>query len=142
MHPTVTVTVCVPVMEGFAFAAAVTVAVPVLTDVTKPAEEIVAVVVGLMLQATDRLLVVLPSLLVPNTVICTVLLVLPVSMVGVDGPTAIEDSVGLTKKPVQLTVRANMARAPARRSLCFVVDIVISSRRSRPALILLARRCA
>jgi hypothetical protein len=41
-------------------------------------EEIVAIVVGLMAQVMDGLLVVLPSLFVPNAVICTVLSVLPV----------------------------------------------------------------
>lgn len=92
-----------------------------LTDVTKPEAEIVATDVGVMVQETDGLFVVLPSLLVPNTVICTVLPVFPVSMVGDAGPTAIDDSVGLTKKPVQLTVRAKVAskaKVPARRSFC------------------------
>ena len=69
MHPTVTLTVCDPVIDGFWLAAAVTVAVPVLTDVTRPEEEIVATEVGLMLQDTDGWLAVLPSLLVPTTVI-------------------------------------------------------------------------
>jgi hypothetical protein len=73
---------------------AVTVAVPVLADVTKPEEEMVATLVGVMAQDTDGLFVVLPSLLVPNTVICTVFPVLPVSMVGDAGPTEIDDSVG------------------------------------------------
>jgi hypothetical protein len=57
---------------------AVAVAVPVVTDVTKPFVVIVATLVGLMLQETEGLVVVLPSLLVPNTVICTVLPVVPV----------------------------------------------------------------
>lgn len=115
-------------MVGFWFEAAVTVAVPVLTDVTRPEVEIVATDVGVMLQPTDGLLFVLPSLLVPKAVICTVLPVVPVSMVGVTGPTAIEVSVGFTKNPVQLTAKANMlsaARAPARRSLWFADDIVM-----------------
>lgn len=89
-----TVTVCVPVIDGFALAVAVTVAVPRLTEVTKPVELIVATVSSLMLQATGTLLDVLPSLLVPNTVICTVLLVVPVKMVGDAGPTTMDDSVG------------------------------------------------
>jgi hypothetical protein len=54
IHPTVTVTVCVLVIDGFALAVAVTVAVPVLTDVTKPAEEMVATLVGVMVQARAR----------------------------------------------------------------------------------------
>jgi hypothetical protein len=128
IHPTVTVTVCVPVIDGFALAVAVTVAVPVLTDVTKPVEEMVATLVGVMVQATGTLLAVLPSLLVPNTVICTVLPVVPVSMVGDAGPTAIDDKVGLTKKPVQPTSETTIAsaqRALARQSLCLADDIVI-----------------
>lgn len=36
MQPTMTVTVCVPVIAGFCVAVAVTVAVPVDSDVTKP----------------------------------------------------------------------------------------------------------
>jgi hypothetical protein len=70
---------------------------------------------------------VLPSLLVAKTVICTVLLVFPVSMVGDAGPTASELIVGFTKKPVQLRVRPRVTRAandPARRSLCLVNDII------------------
>jgi hypothetical protein len=111
-------------------AAAVTVAVPVLTDVTKPEEEIVATLVGLMLQETDGLFVVLPSLLVPNTVICTVLAVVPVSMVGDAGPIASDDRVGFTKKPVQLMVSAkvtSMAKVQAKRSFCLVDDIVVKT---------------
>lgn len=128
MHPTVTVTVCVPVIEGFALAVAVTVAVPVLAEVTKPEEETVATLLGEMVQETDGLFVVLPSLLVPNTVICTVLLVVPVSMVGDAGPTEIEDKVGLTKNPVQLAPKARVARAmraAVRRRLWLVEDIVV-----------------
>jgi len=52
MQPTVTVTVCVPVTDGSWLAVAVTVAVPVLTDVTSPVAEIVAIDVGVMVQAT------------------------------------------------------------------------------------------
>jgi hypothetical protein len=119
MHPTVTFTVCVPEMDGFLLEVAVTVAVPVLADVTKPEEEMVATLVGVMVQETDGLFVVVLSVLVPSTVICTVLPVLPVSMVGDAGPTAIDDSVGFWKKPVQLIVSANptsMAVVQARRS--------------------------
>lgn len=53
MHPTVTLTVCVPVIDEFCVEVAVTVAVPVLTDVTKPVVLTVAVDVGVMLQLTD-----------------------------------------------------------------------------------------
>jgi hypothetical protein len=120
-------------MDGFLLEVAVTVAVPVPTDVTKPVEEIVATVSGLlgvMLQETEGLFVVLPSVLVPNAVICTVLLVFPVSMVGDAGPTEIDDRVGLTKKPVQLIASASvasMAKVQARRSFCFVDDIVVET---------------
>jgi hypothetical protein len=94
IHPTVTVTVAVPVIDGFWLEVAVTVAVPTATEVTNPLEEIVAVDVGVMLQLTDGLLLVLPSLFVPKTVIWIVLLVSPVSIVGDAGPTASEDIVG------------------------------------------------
>jgi hypothetical protein len=130
IQPTVTLTVCVPVIDGFLLEVAVTVAVPVPADVTKPVEEIVATVVGVMVQETDGLLVVLPSLLVPNEVICTVLLVFPVSMVGEAGPTEIVDRVGLTKNPVQLVVSKNvasMAKAQTARSFPFIDDIVVET---------------
>jgi len=106
----------------------VTVAAPTLTDVTRPVVETVAVLVGVMVQATDGVLTVLPSLLVPNACICTVLSVLPVSMVGEDGPTEIVLKVGLTKNPLQLMVAptaSSTAQVPARWSLCFLDDMVI-----------------
>lgn len=53
IQPTVTVTVCVPVIAEFCVEVAVTVAEPVLTDVTKPVVLTVAVDVGVMLQLTD-----------------------------------------------------------------------------------------
>ena len=101
-----------------------------LTDVTKPLVVIVATLVGLMLQETDGLVVVLPSLLVPKTVICTVLPVVPVSRVGETGPTDKEEIVGFTKKPVQLIVSASatsMANLQASRSFCFVDNIVVET---------------
>ena len=107
-----------------------TVAVPTATDVTKPVEEIVAVDVGLTLQETEGLFCVLPSLLVPKTVICTVLLVVPVSMVGVAGPTASEDIVGFTKNPVQATPRPasnSTAKLTTKRSLFFLGDILVAT---------------
>lgn len=105
-----------------------TVAVPVLTDFTKPVLLTVAVDVGVMLQVTDGLLVVLPSLFVPNTVICTVLLVLPVWMLGVAGPTESEVSVGFWKKPRQPMPSAastSSARDPVKRSFCFGDDMFL-----------------
>ena len=104
-----------------------TVAVPTAADVTNPEVEMVAVVVGVIVQLTDGLLVVLPSLLVATTVICTVLFVVPVSIVGEAGPTAREDIVGFTKKPVHPTPRAkikSVANEPAMRSL-FLDGIII-----------------
>jgi len=65
MHPTVTVSDCVPVMVGFCLDVAVIVAVPVLTDFTNPLVEIVAIDESLMLQVTDAPPV-LPSLKVPT----------------------------------------------------------------------------
>jgi len=59
-------------------------------------------------------------------VIWTVLLVVPASIVEVEGTTVIELSVGFTKNPRQLTARANVtraAKAPAKRSFDFVDDI-------------------
>lgn len=56
IQPTVTVTVAVPVIDGFWLEAAVTVAVPTATDVTRPVEEIVAVDVGVTLHETEGLL--------------------------------------------------------------------------------------
>jgi hypothetical protein len=127
MQPTVTVTVCVPLIDVFVLEVAVTVAVPTLAEVTRPLEETVATDAGVIVQATEGWLAVLPSLFVPVTRICTVLFVEPVSIVGDAGPTEIEFSVGLTKKPVQATPRtrtANTAKALARRNLCFV-DVMI-----------------
>jgi len=65
MHPTVTVSDCVPVMVGFCVEVAVIVAVPVLTAFTNPLAEIVAMDASLTLQVTDALPV-LPSLKVPT----------------------------------------------------------------------------
>ena len=115
-------------MVGFSFEVAVTVAVPTLADVTRPVAEIVATEVGSILQATDGLLDVLPSLLVPNAVICTVLFVLPVSIVGLAGPTASELSVGFTKNPRQPAANASVAstlNAPIKRRLDLFGDITV-----------------
>jgi hypothetical protein len=90
-------------------------------------ELIVAVDVGLILQLTDGLLLVLPSLLVAKTVICTVSLVVPVSIVGDAGPTAKDDIVGFTKNPLQPKPRPKIrsaANEPAMRSL-FLDGIII-----------------
>jgi hypothetical protein len=128
MQPTVTVTVCVPVIEGFSFEVAVMVAVPTLADVTRPVAETVATEVGLLVHATDGSLLVLPSLLVPNTVICTVLFVFPVSIVGLAGPTASELNVGFTKNPLQPTADASAAstpNAPIKRRLDLFDDITM-----------------
>jgi len=113
-------------MEGFWFEVAVTVAVPRLADVTRPLAETVATVVGLIVQLTEGSLVVLPSLFVPNAFICTVLSVLPVSIVGLAGPTESELNVGFTKNPLQLTANARVAstaNAPIKRSFEFFDDM-------------------
>lgn len=115
-------------MVGFSFAVAVTVAVPTLADVTRPVAEIVATEVGLMVQATDGLFEVLPSLLVPKAVIWTVLFVFPVSIVGLAGPTESELNVGFTKKPLQPTANASMVstlNAPIKRRLDLFDDITV-----------------
>ena len=113
---------------GLSFEVAVTVAVPTLADVTRPLAEIVATELGSMLHATDGLLLVLPSLFVPNAVICTVLFVFPVSIVGLAGPTESELSVGFTKNPLQLTANASVAstlNAPIKRRLDLFDDITM-----------------
>ena len=79
IQPTITVNDCVPVIDGFCTAVAVTVAVPVATDVTNPPVLMVAMLLsfGLILQRMSGLPE-LPSLKVPTANICTVLLVVPV----------------------------------------------------------------
>jgi hypothetical protein len=106
----------------------VTVALPMLADVTRPVVEMVATVLGVMLHVTDGLLLLLPSLFVPNARICTVLSVLPVSIVGLGGLTESELNVGFTKKPVQLAAKANeasTANAPIKRNLDFFDDMSV-----------------
>jgi hypothetical protein len=68
---------------------------------------------------------VLPSLKVPVATIWSVPLGARVWPLG---PTVMLVNVGFTKKPLQLTAKAraaSAARAPIRRSLCFVDDIVM-----------------
>lgn len=98
-QPTVTVTVAVAVMVEFWLDVAVTVAVPILLEVTRPELEIVAtgpplVSVPLIVQVTAGWLVMLLSLLIPVAFICTVLSVVPVSSVHVDGAIEREVKVG------------------------------------------------
>jgi hypothetical protein len=88
--------------------------------VTNPFALIVATVGSLLVQLTDGFPE-LPSLKVPTTDICTVLLVVAAKMVGVAGPTAMEVSVAFGKNPVQLTSIAiviNAAKSPAHRIVC------------------------
>jgi len=62
-------------------------------------------------------------------------------IVGVAGVIPIAVSVGLTKKPLQLTASANAAsaaNAPARRSFCFIDGIVISDSLGRALLKIVA----
>ena len=135
IQPTITVKDWVPVMDGFCVAVAVTVAVPVATEVTNPPGLIVAtVLLGLMLQVTAGFPV-LPSLKVPTANICTVLLVLPVWMLGDAGPTAMDDKVGFTKNPRQLTASAKVAsaaKAPLSRSFCLFDGIRVQTPWMRP----------
>jgi hypothetical protein len=129
MHPTVTVTGCVPVIVGFCVEVAVMVAVPVLTDFTNPLVEIVAMEGSLTLQVTDAFPV-LPSLKVPTADIWTVLLVVPVWMDGDPGATTSELRVGFTKNPRQLTARPNVAsaaKAQIKRSLDFNEGILVTA---------------
>ena len=142
---TVAVAVALAVPED-----AVMVLVPAETPVSRPPVVIVATV-GV---ALDQHTVVPLQLVPPDKVIALPLLSVPAAVnvavnpwltVGLGGSIVMLETVGFTKKPVQLMVKTSVARkakAPARRSLWFVDDIVISDRRSRPALILLAPRCA
>jgi len=142
---TVAVAVALAVPED-----AVIVVVPAETPVSRPPVVMVATVgvpldqhtvVPLQLVPPVKVIA-LPLLSVPAAVNCVVS---PWLTVGLGGSIVMADTVGFTKKPVQLMVKASVARKakpPARRILCFVDDIVISNRRSRAALILLARRCA
>ena len=77
MQPTVTVSVAVPLMDGFWVPVAVIVVEPVLTEVANPEALIVAKLVSELVHVTGGLPV-LPSLKVPKAVYCWVLPVLPV----------------------------------------------------------------
>lgn len=77
IQPTVTVRVVDPAMAAFWVEVAVMVAVPRLTAVASPVADMVATDVGVLVQLTAGLPV-LPSLNVPEAVICTVLPVVPV----------------------------------------------------------------
>ena len=104
----VTVTVAVPLIVP---EVAVTVAVPALTPVTKPFELTVATLAADVLQVKlGRWLVVLPSVLTPLAVNCTVC---AFTTEGLAGVTLMLCRAGLTKKPWQLesiTARARTAR--------------------------------
>jgi hypothetical protein len=66
-----------------------------------------------------------PVLSVPAAVSCRVLVTLTV---GLGGSITMLETVGFVKNPLQLTARASVAsaaKAPARRSLFFIDDIVI-----------------
>lgn len=134
IHPTITVSDWVPVMEGFCVAVAVTVADPVDADVIKPLPLIVATDWGLTLQVTAGFPV-LPSLKVPTANIWTVLFVLPVCILGDAGPTARDVKVGFTKNPLQLAAKASAtsaAKAPINRSFCGLRDMVVGTPGARP----------
>ena len=115
-----------PVIAGLSLEVAVTVAEPVATDVTNPVALIVAVLAGVMDQLTEGCPV-LPSLKVPVAIICTVLFEVPVWMLGVAGPTVIEESVAFTKNPRQLAAKAKAIRAakvPVRRTFWLIEDML------------------
>jgi hypothetical protein len=125
---TVAVVVAVAVPE-----AAVMVLVPAETPVSRPPVLMVATLGVALDQHT-----VLPVQLVPPVrVIALPLLSVPAAVkfrvspsltVGLGGSMVMLETVGLTKKPVQLMVKASVARktqAPARRSFCFADDIDI-----------------
>ena len=125
-----------PVIAGLSLEVAVTVAEPVATDVTKPVALIVAVLAGVMDQLTEGCPV-LPSLKVPVAIICTVLFVVPVWMLGVAGPTVIEESVAFTKNPRQLAAKAKAIRAakvPVRRTFWLIEDMLAFRLLGRPSL--------
>jgi hypothetical protein len=125
---TVAVVVAVAVPE-----AAVMVLVPAETPVSSPPVLMVATL-GVALDQHTVLPVqlvppvrvsALPLLSVPAAVNCVVS---PSLTVGLGGSMVMLETVGFTKKPLQLTARAivvRRAKAPARRSLCFVDDIDI-----------------
>ena len=126
---TVAVVVALAVPE-----AAVMVLVPAVTPVNVPPVLIVATLGVALDQHTVVPVQVVPPvrvsgfplLSVPAAVSCAVN---PTLTDGLGGSIAMVDTVGFTKKPVQLMARANVAtaaKAPARRSLCLVDDIVIS----------------
>lgn len=97
MHPTVTVSDCVPLIEGVWVEVAVIVAVPSLWEVTRP--EVLIVATGALIDHETGVLFELPSLYVPVALIWTVLFVVPVWIVGVRGVTVIAVRVGFTKNP-------------------------------------------
>jgi hypothetical protein len=113
--------------------AAVMVLVPGATPVRRPPTETVATdgvsldqhtVVPVQLVPPVRVSG-FPLLSVPAAVSCRVSVTLTV---GLGGSITMLDTVGFTKKPLQLTARAknpSAARAPARRSLWFGDDIVM-----------------
>jgi hypothetical protein len=125
---TVAVVVALAVPE-----AAVMVLVPAVTPVRRPLTETVATD-GVSLDQHTVVPVQLvppvkvsgfPLLSVPAAVSCRVSVALTV---GLGGSITMLDTVGFTKKPLQLTARAknpSAARAPARRSLWFADGIVV-----------------
>jgi hypothetical protein len=87
------------------------------------------VVAGAIPQLTDALPL-LPSLKLAVALIWTVLLVVPASIVDVEGTTVIEVSVGFTKNPRQLMARARVtsaAKAPTKRSFDVIDDIFVQA---------------
>ncbi len=126
------VAVVVPVMVP---EAAVIVVVPAEIPVSKPPVVILATVVSELDQQTvlpvqlvpPVSVLVLPSLNVASATSCSELEFGPNDTVGLGGSIVMVETVGFTKKPLQLTARtnvANAAKATARRTFCFVDDMV------------------
>jgi hypothetical protein len=125
---TVAVVVAVAVPE-----AAVMVLVPAVTPVSRPPLVIVATLGVALDQHTVVPVQLVPPVRVSELPLLSVpaavkFVVSPSLTVGLGGSIVMLETVGLTKKPVQLMVRASVARkakAPAMRSLCFADDIDI-----------------
>jgi hypothetical protein len=128
-----TVAVVVPVIDP---EEAVMVDVPAETPVSMPPVVTVATagseldqqtVLPVQLVPPFRVLL-LPSLKVAAAVSCSEAAPLPKPTDGLGGSMVMEETVGFWKNPLQLTARASVAsaaKAPARRSLFFVDDMVI-----------------
>jgi hypothetical protein len=133
---TVALVVAVAVPE-----AAVIVLVPAETAVSRPPVLSVATVGSELDQHTVVPVQVVPAVRVSGFPLLSVAAAVnctgapPTLTVGLGGTMVMLETVGFTKNPLQLTASANIAsavRAPARRSLCFADDIVVSDSSGAP----------